>query len=99
MWMIWGEPDRTNSFLPGRPTGPPIYARMVDGSYGVLKKRSKHNIVIGGMTHFPDPVSWLNEMKLPNGKPPRLDWWGDNPFSGRFPNLADKPQGTIRDFN
>jgi hypothetical protein len=33
-------------------------------------------------------VRWL---RLPNGRPPRLDWWGHNPFSTRFPNLGRSP--------
>ena len=39
-------------------------------------------------------------MKLPNGKPPRLDWFGHNPFSVRFPRLS-KPAYTdsVRDMS
>ena len=38
-------------------------------------------------------------MKLPNGKPPRIDLWGHNPFDGRFPNLKVNPIGNFRGFN
>ena len=42
-------------------------------------------------------VRW---MKLPNGKPPRLDWFGHNPFSVRFPRLS-KPTyaANVRDMS
>jgi hypothetical protein len=30
-------------------------------------------------------------MRLPNGKPPRLDLYGHNPFSFRRPNLGNPP--------
>ena len=30
-------------------------------------------------------------MRLPNGKPPRLDWYGHNPFSTRIPDLRNEP--------
>ena len=30
-------------------------------------------------------------MRLPDGRPPRLDLYGHNPFSIRAPNLANPP--------
>ncbi len=33
------------------------------------------------------PRNYLRWMRLPNGKPPPLDWYGHNPFSQRFPDL------------
>jgi hypothetical protein len=39
-------------------------------------------------------------MRLPNGKPPRLDWFGHNPFSIRFPDLSqDVYYRGVRDFS
>ncbi len=39
-------------------------------------------------------------MRLPNGRPPRLDWYGHNPFSTRFPDLSDGPiPGGFRDIS
>jgi hypothetical protein len=32
-------------------------------------------------------------MRLPDGRPPRLDWFGHNPFPFRFPNLREEPVG------
>jgi hypothetical protein len=98
-WMIWGEPNRVAVFQPlavGQPTGPRAYARLLDAAYGVLKRRSRKNIVIGGMTFtFGDiyPSQWVRWMRLPNGKPPRLDWYGHNPFSRRAPDIR-QPENT-----
>lgn len=96
-WMIWGEPNRGDRFQPNvrnSPVGPRAYAALLDVAYVTLKRASRHNIVIGantwtgGTVKPPDFVRW---MRLPNGRPPRLDWLGHNPFPFRFPNLAEKP--------
>ena len=106
-WMIWGEPIRNmaspddrsrteNLRLAG------VYAQMLDASYVALKRQRRRNIVIGGNTFTtstePDwgwvPVyQFMQHLRLPNGKPPRMDMWGHNPFTGRFPRLRDQPEG------
>jgi len=92
-WMIWGEPNRVDRFLPNAensPEGPRAYARILDASYGALKAVSARNIVIGGMTWTGGdvkPAPFMKFMRLPNGRPPRLDWFGHNPFPFRFPDL------------
>lgn len=96
-WMIWGEPNRAAAFQPGRTgtsLGPRAYAQLLDGAYATLKRASPSNIVIGGMTYTGgggviNPRQWLELMRLPSGDPPRLDWYGHNPFSTRFPDLSD----------
>lgn len=105
-WMIWGEPNRVDRFLPNEPdsdVGPRTYARLLDGAYVALKARSKHNIVIGGMTWTGGaitPAIFIRGMRLASGKPPRLDWFGHNPFPFRFPDLADTPApGGYRDIS
>lgn len=104
-WMIWGEPARAENFQPmkrGQKKGPRLYAVLLDKAYAALKKVSRKNVVIGGMTlnggtiYPPDFIRW---MKLPNGRPPRMDLWGHNPFDARYPHLADKPLGHFRGFN
>jgi hypothetical protein len=96
-WMIWGEPNRSDRFLPNRPSdpvGPRRYAELLDAAYGSLKEVSEENTVIGGMVFTggevapPDFIRW---MRLPSGLPPRLDWFGANPYPFRFPDLADEP--------
>jgi hypothetical protein len=94
-WMVWGEPNRVDRFLPnepGSPVGARAYAKILDAAYGALKAVSAQNIVIGGMTWTGvdvRPTAFMDYMRLPNGKPPRLDWFGHNPFPFRFPNLRE----------
>jgi hypothetical protein len=101
LWMIWGEPSRQPNFMPLTPerqgshkltkkqaAAPRYYARMLDASYGVLHSERASNIVIGGNTFTAGditPYNWVKYMKLPNGKRPRLDLYGHNPFTGRRP--------------
>jgi hypothetical protein len=105
MWMIWGEPPRAENFRPmqaNSPAGPRAYARIVDAAYGALKEASPSNLVVGGMTlngGTVKPTLFLRRMKLPDGRPPRMDLWGHNPFDNRFPKLADEPIGRFRGFN
>lgn len=86
-WMIWGEPNRAVLFQPlpaNDPTGPRAYARLLDAAYRALKRRSRRNVVIGGMTASHgdvQPAAWLRWMRLPGGRRPRLDEYGHNPFS------------------
>jgi hypothetical protein len=105
MWMIWGEPARAENFRPmseSSPAGPRLYARILDASYGALKSAGPSNVVIGGMTLNGGtvmPTRFLREMKLPGGRPPRMDLWGHNPFDGRFPRLSEEPIGRFRGFD
>jgi hypothetical protein len=96
-WMIWGEPNRSDRFLPnkaGDPIGPRRYAELLDAAYGALKGVSVANKVIGGMIFTggdvkpPDFIRW---MRLPSGRPPRLDWFGASPYPFRLPDLANPP--------
>ena len=105
-WMIWGEPNRDDRFQPngaGSPVGARAYAPILDAAYGALKSVSTANIVIGGMTWTGGtvkPAPFLQEMRMPNGRPPRLDWFGHNPFPFRFPNLREEHiEGGWRDIS
>jgi len=67
---------------------------MVDASYGALKRLSRRNLVIGGNTFTScdiRPARWVANMRLPNGKPPRMDLYGHNPFTLRAPDLSKPP--------
>jgi len=96
-WMIWGEPSRGVQFQPmvrNSPVAPRLYARLVDSAYGALKQADRKDTVIGGMSFTAGdvtPKDWIRWMRLPNGKPPRLDMYGHNAFSTRIPRLRDKP--------
>jgi hypothetical protein len=106
LWMIWGEPSRSHNFRPLTPAkpflalnahqliAPHLYARLLDLAYGALKSVTPANIVIGGMTDSSASIStpqWIENMRLPDGRPPRLDLYGHNPFTIRAPNLANLP--------
>jgi len=106
MWMIWGEPTRKESFSPmpkNRKLGPQRYALLLDAAYQTLKDQNKANIVIGAMTFTVGdvkPRDFVKWMRLPNGLPPRLDWWGHNPFTRRLPRLSDPElRSGVRDFS
>ena len=63
---------------------------MLDAAYGSLKRASAKNRVIGGMTFSTGDISawqWIAYMRLPNGRPPRLDLYGHNPITWRNPDL------------
>ena len=105
-WMIWGEPTRGDSFKPMPPNatrGPRVYAQLLDSAYGALKSVRRSNIVIGGMTWTAGvvrPKKFIRWMRLPNGRRPRLDWFGHNPYSARFPRLSQVPYSPdARDFS
>jgi hypothetical protein len=108
LWEIWPEPTQKANFQPlidekrDRPLtkrmkrGPHRYARILDASYGALKKVSPKNLVIGGNTFTTGDVSvlnWIKNLKLPNGRPPRMDMYGHNPFNNRRPVFGGLPLG------
>jgi hypothetical protein len=105
LWQIWTEPTRRANFMPERRErrdrpltrrmrkAPHLYARILDSSYVALKRRSRRNVVIGGnsfTTGDISPRNWIRNLRLPNGRPPRMDLYGHNPFSARRP-LAHRP--------
>lgn len=108
LWMIWGEPSRAHNFEPLTPAprfaklnapqrlAPHLYAAILDAAYGALKRVSRSNLVIGGMTYTTgdlSPQQWIENLRLPNGRAPRLDMYGHNPFSYRAPNLSNPTAG------
>jgi hypothetical protein len=106
LWMVWGEPTKKNNFMPlsAATPGQPLdraqrsyahlYAQMLDGTYGALKAISKRNLIIGGCTYTTgsiDPQQWIENLKLPDGKPPRMDMYAHNPFSYQSPSFNEPP--------
>lgn len=95
LWLIWTEPTISTHFQPfSRKRTPRIYARMLDAAYGALKAANRGNLVIGGNTITQGdikPLDFIRRLRLPSGKPPRMDMWGHNPFSPREPNLKKRP--------
>src|SRR2546421_751435 len=106
LWMIWGEPSRSPNFRPltrakpgarlntAQQRAPHNYARLVDSAYAALKRLSTRNIVIAGCTYTTgdiDTQQWIENLRLPNGRPPRMDMYAHNPFSWEGPNFSDPP--------
>ena len=93
-WMIWGEPTRPGNFLPmptGSAVGPRRYALLLNAAYHALKRVSRSNMVIGGDTTSVGqvmPPGFIKYMRLPNGKPPPLDYYGHNPYGTRYPQAG-----------
>jgi hypothetical protein len=105
-WMIWGEVTRPGNFNPmpaDSPVGPQRYAVLLDAAYGALKAVNPANIVIGGMTYtlgLDTMGEYLKWLRLPNGSPPRMDFYGDNPYSTRYPKLSEQTYSpAVRDIN
>ena len=109
-WMIWSEPTKALNFQPlvpdnGRPLrgaaaleGPRTYARLLDATYARLHALNPRMIVIGGNTFTTGtvrPLRFIQAMRTAvNGRPPRMDMWGHNPFSLRRPVLSQPPLGS-----
>lgn len=108
LWMIWGEPSRQANFMPlalqrrgtalsgSERRGPRLYARILDAAYEALKSVSRREVVIGGNTFTTGDISvqsFIKAMKLRNGRPPRMDLYGHNPFTARGPDLRKPPLG------
>lgn len=107
LWMVWGEPTRAQNFAPlvaavpgakkldaAQRAAPHKYAEMLDDTYSALKRVSKTNLVIGGCTYSAgelDTQQWVENLRLPNGKPPRMDIYAHNPFSWREPRFGVRP--------
>jgi hypothetical protein len=79
------------------PFGPPQredardYAELLDAMYGRLKQLSRRNKIIGGNTTTSgdlDPFNWIRYLRLRDGRPPRMDMYGHNPFGTRAPDLS-----------
>jgi hypothetical protein len=102
-WQVWGEPTRRANFMPlakrvegidltaAQRRGPELYARILDAAYVALKGVNPSNLVIGGNSFSGGdirPLAFIKALRLPNGRPPRMDLYGQNPFGYRRPALA-----------
>jgi hypothetical protein len=81
---------------------PQNYAQLLDSSYEVLNQVNSANLVVGGNTFVSAganviyPNQWIKHMRLPDGRRPRMDMYGHNPFGYRKPDLSDPPSGKGR---
>ena len=105
-WDVWEETTRAGSFKPlvaetrGQPlnaaqaAAPKAYALMLDKAYASLKAADAKDVVVGGNSFVSgdiSPKNFIRNLRLPNGKPPRMDMYAHNPFSGRAPALSKPP--------
>jgi hypothetical protein len=104
-WLIWGEPMIGINYFPmdaNSSVGPQTYGKLVDATYGALKQASPTNVVAGGSTLSQGIMSvsqFIQRIRLPNGRMPRMDEWSHNPYDNRFPRLCDNPPGAFRGIN
>jgi hypothetical protein len=104
-WIIWGEPTRQPNWMPlpktraWRPLtrvqrrAPMRYATLLDRAYGAIKAVNRHALVVGGNSFSSGdiaPRNWIRSLRLPSGRPPRMDLYGHNPFSARAPDLSKR---------
>jgi len=97
-WMVWGEPTKQANFGPlGNPRrAARTYARMLDAAYGALERVDAGDLVIGGNSYTVGtirPRTWIRELRLADGRSPRMDLYGHNAFNARRPLLAQPPLG------
>jgi hypothetical protein len=79
LWSIWDGPYKG---------GAGKYAQLLDGAYAKLKSASKSNKVIGGQSTASSAAKWISKLKLPNGKAPRMDFYGHNPSATKAPTAS-----------
>lgn len=75
LWSIWEGTYRGG----GRK-----YAQMLDATYVRLKAASKRNVVIGGNSRNANVARWISQLRLTNGRAPRMDLYGHD-ISGSTP--------------
>lgn len=109
-WIAFGEPSHFVNFQPQGGNGrraPRLYARLLDAAYGAMHAVRRDVIVIGGNVH---PAGWndrtttapdtfIRHMVLPNGRRPRMDMFGINPFTERPLDIALPHRAGRVDFN
>jgi hypothetical protein len=95
--VVDAPPTNRTKLTPAQARAPRIYAQMLDSAYRAFKSVDRRNLVIGGNTFLGAghpvirPYQWLRYLRLPSGRPPRLDMWGHNPYSYRKPYLENPP--------
>jgi len=91
------EGQETGPLNKAQQVAPRNYAELLDAAYAGIKTVEPSDNVIGGNTYTSagiddiNPYQWIKYMELPNGRRPRLDMWGHNPFGFAKPDLGDEP--------
>jgi hypothetical protein len=98
-WIAFSEPTHFLNFQPqggGGRLAPRLYARLLAAAYGAMHAVRRDVVVIGGNVHpsgYNDesttaPDTFLRNMVLPNGRRPKLDMFGINPYTERRLDMA-----------
>jgi hypothetical protein len=109
-FVVFSEPSQFVNFKPQGDHGraaPHAYARLLDAAYGMMHGVRKDVVVIGGNVHpsgsnddrTTAPDTFLKNLVLPNGKRPRLDEFGINPYTERPLDLKLPKQPNVVDFD
>ena len=109
-WIAFSEPTHFFNFKPQGGRGaraPRIYARLLDAAYGAMHAVRRNVIVVGGNVHpggandheSTAPDTFLKYMVLPNGRRPRLDMFGINPYTERPLDMSLRHEPRRVDFN
>jgi hypothetical protein len=109
-WLIVSEPGNFYNFRPQGDHGrraPQLYAQLLDAAYASMHAVRRNVVVIGGNVHpyglndqyTTAPDTFLQNMVLPNGKRPRLDLFGINPYTERPLDLSLKRRPLRVDFD
>lgn len=109
-WIVFAEPSHILNFRPQGDKGrraPRLYAQLLDAAYGAMHTVRRDVTVIGGNVHVAGsndenttaPDTFLRNMTLPNGRRPRMDMFGINPYTERPLDMALQHQAGRVDFN
>jgi hypothetical protein len=109
-WIIISEPSTLYNLRPQGGNGrvaPRLYARLLDAAYAAMHRARRNVVVIGGGVHpyglndqyTTAPDTFLANMRLPNGRPPRLDLFAVNPYTERPLDLKLRKRPLRVDFD
>src|SRR4051794_2119799 len=109
-FVVFSEPSHFVNFKPQGDHGraaPHAYARLLDAAYGTMHAARKDVVVIGGNVHpsgsdddqTTAPDTFIRNMVLPDGKRPRLDQFGVNPYTERPLDLRLPKGPKVLDFD
>jgi len=109
-WIAFGEPSHYVNFQPQGRNGrraPRLYAQLLEAAYRAMHAVRRDVVVIGGNVHPSGendqygtaPDTFLRYMVLPNGRRPRMDMFGINPFTERNLDMTLPHRAGRVDFN
>ena len=109
-WIVFAEPSHYVNFRPQGGKGrraPRLYAQLLEAAYRAMHAVRRDVVVIGGNVHpagsndetTTAPDTFLRYMVLPNGRRPRMDMFGVNPYTERPLDMSLPHRAGRVDFN